>query len=102
MTHPTIEAAQKAIAEAYEPGAHNSKAEAKAAARVILSAPPSEVEIEAAGAAMYRRERGELSISPSATYPDYTSAYIRANYNAYARAALTAARAKHLEELEGR
>lgn len=55
MTHPTIEAAQKAIAEAYEPGAHNSKAEAKAAARVILSAPPSEAEVYAALNAVSRK-----------------------------------------------
>lgn len=107
MTHPTIEAAVREAAEwrgidlgkLHPLDKEALTSDAKAAARVILSAPPSEVEIEAAGAAMYRIETRK---SPGATYPEDTSAYNRRYWNAAARAALTAARAKHLEELEGR
>lgn len=97
MTHPTIEAAQNAINEAYEPGAHNSKAEAKAAARVILSAPPSEAEVEAAAIHMrlVSLTREESDERPWVSIPEYT----RMHWRYAARAAIIAARAKCLEEL---
>lgn len=95
MTHPTIEAAQKAIAEAYEPGAHNSKAEAKAAARVILSAPPSEAEMEAALTAYIGGDWAALVMRVcGGDEPDRIRAEMRE--------ALAAFLAKRLEELEGK
>lgn len=92
MTHPTIEALTAAINTASNEAYCNMDDHyiAKAAARVILSAPPSEAEIEAACVAMYGKAWAKFA-------KGIQDAAIK-----NMRAAITAARAKCLEEMEGK
>lgn len=91
MTHPTIEAADAAYYAAKERNPQGSFDHMSAVARVILSAPPSEAEVEAANDAWF----AELFAwrNPPAN---------RAGAMEKMLAALTAAYTKRLEELEGK
>ena len=94
MTHPTIEAAEKAIAFTnHRFGKWHD--EAIAAARVILSAPVSDAEVEVVSSILHHRFYGFITGCPR----DWAEAKNNPVWAEIARAALTAFLAQRRKEL---